>query len=776
MTQDAASLAERARELRERIARYDYQYYVLDDPEVSDAEYDELFRALKALENEHPELQTPDSPTLRVGGRPAEGFSQLAHALPLYSLDNVIRPEQWREFVERIPRTLREEIRDRVLAVVKSAGVAMEEKTREKFAARLREYVERLTEQPADEERLAGFRRNVRQALLGLGLLTPQGLPEAVGAVASELSSVTWRALPACLEEFWIDPKMDGLALEIVYEQGLLARAATRGDGLVGEDVTANVRTVRNVPLRLSDDHGSVPELLEVRGEVVMWKKDFIGLNRRQEAAGMKVFANPRNAAAGSLRQLDPSVTAGRPLRFLAYGVGRVEWGEAAAPAWDTQEKLMQGLKHLGLSIPPETSICRSSEEVVRAFERLQEERESLPFEIDGVVAKLNRRDLQDFLGATARAPRWAMALKFPAQQAQTTLRDVEFQVGRTGVVTPVAKLDPVLVGGVMVSSASLHNEAYVREKDLRIGDEVLIQRAGDVIPEVVRALAEKRTGREKDIPFPTRCPVCNSELVESSDRIKKCMNLACPQVRLGRIIFFVSKAGLDVQGVGKKWIEILVDKGMVKNPADLFELTEADLLPLPRMGEKSAENFIQSLKEAKGSATLARFIAALGVPLVGEETAKLLARRFKSMDGLSRSSLDDLLELPGISHKIAESVREFFSVEENRLLLERFRTLGLWPEAGRDAEPRTFSLAPLAGKKFLFTGTLARYTRPEASKLVEQAGGETAKAVSKHVDYLVAGEAAGSKLDKARKAGVTILNEQQFLELLKKGASQTPE
>jgi DNA ligase (NAD+) len=775
MTQDASSLVERARKLRERIARYDYRYYVLDDPEVTDAEYDDLFRQLKALESEHPELQTPDSPTLRVGGRPAEGFSQLAHALPMYSLDNVMKPEQWREFVQRIPRALREEIRDRVMA---TAGVSMEEKTKEKFAARLREYVQRLTERPAGTDQLEGFRRNVRQALLGLGLPTPRGLPDAVDAVTSLLSSATWSAMPACLEEFWVDPKMDGLALEIIYEQGVLARAATRGDGLVGEDVTNNVRTVRNVPLRLSRDHGPVPELLEVRGEVVMWKKDFLELNRRQEAAGMKIFANPRNAAAGSLRQLDSAVTAGRPLRFLAYGVGRVEWGEAfPPPSWETQQELMESLDALGLNTPPEAWVRGSSEEVIHAFERLQEERESLPFEIDGVVAKLNRRDLQGFLGATARAPRWAMALKFPAQQAQTMLQDVDFQVGRTGVVTPVAKLEPVLVGGVMVSSASLHNEAYVREKDLRLGDSVLIQRAGDVIPEVVRALAEKRTGKEKEIAFPTRCPVCHSELVESSDRIKKCVNLACPQVRLSRIIFFVSKAGLDAQGVGKKWVEILVDRGMVKSPADLFELTEADLLPLPRMGEKSAKNFIQSLKDAKEHATLERLVAALGIPLVGEETAKLLARRFQSMEGLAQSSLEALLELPGISHKIAESVREFFSVEENLQLLERFKAMDLWPAAQRDADPGASpEQALLAGKKFLFTGTLVRYTRPEASKLVEQAGGETAKAVSRQVDYVVAGEAAGSKLDKARKAGVTILNEQEFLELLQKGVSKTPE
>jgi DNA ligase (NAD+) len=363
------------------------------------------------------------------------------------------------------------------------------------------------------------------------------------------------------------------------------------------------------------------------------------------------------------------------------------------------------------------------------------------------------------------------MALKFPARQAETRLKAVELQVGRTGVVTPVAKLDPVTVGGVTVSSASLHNEAYVREKDLRLGDRVLIQRAGDVIPEVVRALPEKRTGEEAPVEFPAYCPVCGSEVVESSDRIRKCVNLACPQVRLGRIIFFVSKAGLDAQGVGKKWVEILVDKGMVQSPADLFELTEADLLPLPRMGEKSAENFIRSLKDAKENATLDRLVAALGVPLVGEETAKLLARRFKSLDALAWASIEDMTALPGISDKIAESVAEFFSVEENRRLLERFREMGLWPTLEEASEAVSEQPAPLAGKKFLFTGSLASMTRSEAARLVEQAGGETAKAVSRSVDYVVAGEAAGSKLDKARALGVSIVDEQEFLNLLEQPA-----
>gem|GEM_PF-3266 len=534
MSRTPSEAAQRAAELREQLEYHNHRYYVLDAPEITDAEYDALFRELQALEAGHPGLDDPNSPTRRVGGAPAEGFATYRHRLPMMSLDNAMTLEEWREFAARAAKAL--------------------------------------------------------------------------------------GAAPA----WWADPKMDGLAVEAVYENGALTVAATRGDGEVGEDVTRNLRTVKNLPLTLNRKAGPVPRLLEVRGEVVMTKAAFEALNERQATAGGKIFANPRNAAAGSVRQLDPKIAAARPLRFLAYGVGLVEW-EAPLFAWTSQAGIMAGLQALGFSVPPEARRCGDAGAVEALFLKLQDERDSLPFEIDGLVAKVDALDLQRELGQTARAPRWALALKFPPQQAATRLVDIKVQVGRTGVLTPVAELTPVRLAGVEVSSATLHNQDQITALRLRPGDRVLIQRAGDVIPQVVRNL-EERDGDVEAWRIPEQCPVCGSRTVRlPGEAAVRCPNLSCPARLTQGLIHFVSKAGLDMQGVGGSWIEKLAQDGHLHSPADIFALHRKVLLGYKGMGPKSADNFLAAVEQAK-AASLHRFLSALGIEQVGEQTARTLA------------------------------------------------------------------------------------------------------------------------------------------------------
>jgi DNA ligase (NAD+) len=751
MEQSQASdeIRNRVERLRSEIAFHNHRYYVLDDPVVSDEEYDRLFRELQALEREHPDLWDPNSPTQRVGAQPSERFEQYRHVLPMYSLDNGMTLEDWREFVARIERHFEESLK---AALSEALGTGSDQRREDELRRSVRAAVRQAV---ADGDGTA-----LRGRLLALA--------ESAGRrVASEeaLSVVdeAWPRLPLALRQFWIDPKLDGLAVELIYERGVLVRAATRGDGEVGEDVTRNMRTVKNLPLVLAPPRLGVPELLEVRGEVVMRTREFLQLNERQAQRGEKVFANPRNAAAGSVRQLDPRVTDQRPLRFFAYGIGRVEL--PAGQSWRTQEEIVHGLGELGFAIPPQATRCDRPEEVESAFLAFLENRAGMPFEIDGLVAKLNRVDLQRFLGFTARAPRWALALKFPAHQAETVLRDIQIQVGRTGVLTPTAVLEPVTVGGVTVTSATLHNESHIREKGLRIGDRVIVQRAGDVIPEIVRPLLERRDGSERDYVFPTQCPVCSTEVVLASEskRIWRCLNISCPAVLRQSIIHFVSKAGLDIEGVGRKWIEILIDRGMVRSPADLFELTKEDLLNLPRMGDRLASNFVDSIANARVGATLPRLLSALGIPHVGEETAKLLSDSFGSLDELAAASRERLEGLPGISSKISEGIREFFDNPSNLELLERFRSLGLWPVA---LHLRESAAGPLSGKKVIFTGRLSM-PRSAAEAMAKSAGAEIASSISRKVDYLVAGEEAGNKLEKARTLGVPVIGEQEFFELI---------
>lgn len=576
------------------------------------------------------------------------------------------------------------------------------------------------------------------------------------------------RALPEASLDFWCDPKLDGLACELIYEDGVLTQALTRGDGETGEVVTGAVRTIRNIPLRLRAE-GSVPSLLEVRGEVVIFRKDFAELNARQDAAGLNPFANPRNAAAGTLRQLDTSVAASRPLRFLGYGVGEVLQG----PAWKNYEELMQSLKDWGFATPPGGRRCMSVKEVEAYVAEVGRQRDTYAMEIDGAVAKQDNLEAQAALGFTARAPRFAVAFKFPAMQARTKLMDIDIQVGRTGAMTPVAVLAPVSVGGVTIERATLHNEDEIAAKDLRIGDTVIVQRAGDVIPEVVGSVLELRPPDAHPFVFPHTCPVCGSPAKrEAGQAAWRCTNPACPAKSMQLIKHFVSKAGLDIQGIGQKWIEQLVAAGRVQTPADLFTLKEEELLTYERMGEVLAKKFVDAFDQARRTATLARLIAALGIRHVGEQTARMLGKHFKDLDALALADEEELITLPDVGPKVAGAIRTYFTDTDHALLLQRFRELGLWPvqNLAEDATPQ----GPLAGKTFLFTGTLSM-PRTQAQELVLNAGGEVLGSVSGKLNYLVAGESPGSKVDKARKLGIPIFDEEAFKRLLRGEGKPAP-
>ncbi len=585
----------------------------------------------------------------------------------------------------------------------------------------------------------------------------------------SQWTSRMHNALPEAsttkLDVFWCDPKLDGLAMELIYEDGVLTSALTRGDGSIGEVVTEQVRTIKNVPLRLKI--ASPPARLEVRGEVVMYKKDFAKLNAAQEEKGGKIFANPRNAAAGSVRQLDTRITAQRPLRFFAYGVGLVEFG--AVPPWQSHSELMHALQQWGFSTPPEGKVCHNSQEVLAMTESIREHRATYAMDIDGAVVKVNKLEAQEALGFTARAPRFAVAFKFPAEKVQTLLRSIEIQVGRTGVLTPVAVLEPASVGGVMVSRATLHNEDEIAAKDVRVGDTVIIQRAGDVIPEVLAPVLDLRPKDAAPYAFPHVCPMCAQEAVrEEGQAAWRCLNASCPAVLLQSIKHFVSKGGLDVQGIGQKWIEQLVQKGLVKNPADLFTLQEDILLKFDRMGEVLAEKFVAAFAEAKEKATLAKFINALGIRHIGAQTAKLLAKHYANMDALAKASAEELVQLPDVGPEMAASLVQYFENTSNQEVLSKLKALGLDPQRVQNKVTSISTDAtlppPLHGKKILFTGTLSM-ARHEAADKAEAAGADVVGSISKKLDFLVAGENAGSKLEKAQKLGITILSEEEFLE-----------
>ncbi|MBE3587662.1 MAG: NAD-dependent DNA ligase LigA [Thermoanaerobacteraceae bacterium] len=666
MTQDRERARRRVIELRREIEHHNYRYYVLDDPEISDARYDALMRELLQLEKEYPELVTPDSPTRRVGGQPREGFVTVRHRVPMLSLANAF-----------------------------------------------------------DEGELRDFDRRVRAALPG----------ETV--------------------EYVVELKIDGLAVSLRYENGLFVTGATRGDGETGEDITANLITVRAVPLRLQRE---VP-VLEVRGEAYMSKEAFLRLNEAREEAGEPLFANPRNAAAGSLRQLDPSVTASRQLSIFLYGTGETE-----GISFQTHFQTLSVLRELGFPVNRHHRLLANIDDVVEYCRRWQQERFDLPYAIDGLVIKVNSLEQQARLGATMKSPRWAIAYKFPAEQARTRVVDIILRVGRTGVLTPTAILEPVRLAGTTVSRATLHNEDIIRERDIRVGDRVLVQKAGDIIPEVVASLPEERTGEEKPFVMPARCPECGAAVVRPpGEAAARCTNMACPARLREGLIHFASRNAMDITGLGPAVIGQLLRAGLVSDPADLYTLRHDDLARLERLGDKSARNLLEALEKSKAN-PLHRLIFALGIRHVGERAARLLAEHFGTMDGLSRATYDELVTIPEIGPRIAESVVTFFAQDENRRVLEKLAAAGV--NMGRE-ETAPEGEKPLAGKVFVLTGTLEHYTRQQAQEIIQRLGGRVSSSVSKKTDYVVVGEDPGSKYDKALALGVPILREEDFRRLV---------
>ncbi|MCF8056298.1 MAG: NAD-dependent DNA ligase LigA [Desulfocapsa sp.] len=653
--------------LRLLLAQHSHYYYDLDDPQISDGEYDRLFQELLQIEGAHPDWITPDSPSQRVGGAPLDKFNQVEHRLPMLSLENAFDEKDLYAFEERLLRFL---LQDTTLS-------------------------------------------------------------------------------------YMTEPKLDGLAVELVYEQGLLVQGSTRGDGKLGEDITAQLRTVSSIPLRLRKN---APTRLEVRGEVFMDRSGLDELNRQRAESGEALFANPRNAAAGSLRQLDPRVTAQRPLRFFVYGVS-----EPSGTGCHQQQTLLQFLADLGLPVNSLIAFCPDMASVVRRFSELSALRHDLAYEIDGMVVKVNDFSLQTRLGEKARAPRWAIACKFPAIQATTRILAVDFQVGRTGAVTPVAILEPVDVGGVMVSRATLHNGDEIRRKDLRIDDTVLIQRAGDVIPEIVKAVVEKRKGSEEAIVIPVHCPVCSHPLVKpEGEAVTRCVNPHCSAQRLRSLVHFCSKAGLDIDGLGKKSVEQLFGLHLIQDLPDIFQLQKDDLIHLEGWGEKSAEKVLLGINGAK-TPPLSRFLAALGIRYIGEVTAGLLEETFHSLQNLLMATEEELLEVEGLGEQAAKSIVDYFSDSDVRKMFVKFQEAGVMPEAAKQREEKLL----LSGEVLLFTGSLKKLSRTEAKKLVKDNGGQIASGVTKKLTCLVVGDKPGSKVKKAREKGKKILTEDQFLQLL---------
>ena len=660
-------------QLRQAIRRYDYAYYVLDDPDVPDAEYDRAFRELQALEAEHPELVAPDSPTQRVGITPQTHFEEVQHHTPMLSLDNAF-----------------------------------------------------------SESELTDFDRRIRDRL------------EKAGVQTEELAYVA-------------EPKLDGAAVSLVYEHGVLVRGATRGDGRVGEDITHNIRTIPAVPLRLP---GKLkPSRLEVRGEVFMPKARFAAYNQAASERGDKLFVNPRNAAAGSLRQLDAKETADRPLDLFFYGLGDSEGIELPA----SQAQALELLQELGFKTSPEWELVAGILGCLAYYENIKAKRDELPYEIDGVVYKVNDAALQQILGFVSRAPRWAIAHKFPAQEELTVVRDIEFQVGRTGALTPVARLDPVFVGGVTVSNATLHNMDEIKRKGVRIGDTVIVRRAGDVIPEVVRVLRERRPPRTKGVRLPRRCPVCKSDVVRAeSEAVARCVGgLYCPAQRKQALRHFASRTAMDIEGLGSKLVDQLVDEGLVENPADLYKLSEQQFEALDRMGAKSAANVVAALEKSKET-TLARFLYALGIREVGEATALSLAQHFASLDELMIAEQEALIDVPDVGPIVAAHVRAFFQEDHNRQVIQELRDHGVrW----LSPEPRaTVEDSVVSGKTVVLTGTLESMTRDEAKARLTALGAKVTGSVSKSTDLVIAGSSAGSKLRKAEEYGVEIWSEDELM------------
>ena len=663
-------IKQRLNSLREEINAHNYSYYVLDDPEVTDSEYDRLLRELGNIEEQHPELITPDSPTQRVGATPLDSFSEVNHEVPMLSLGNAFSDQDMSDFDKRI-----------------------------------REGVEK--------------------------------------------NSIEYAA----------EPKLDGLAISLLYKNGLLERAATRGDGRTGEDVTLNIRTIDAIPLKLRGKN--FPPLIEIRGEVVMPKSGFEKLNRQQVQKGEKPFVNPRNAAAGSLRQLDPKITATRPLSFYCYGVGLIEGMSLPSKHSDMMEKL----KSWGLRINPESKVVKGVKGCIDYYESLSKKRNDLPDEIDGIVYKVDDIQFQDVMGFVSRAPRWAIARKFPAQEEMTTLLDIDIQVGRTGALTPVARLSPVFVGGVTVSNATLHNQDEIDRLDVRKGDTVIVRRAGDVIPQIVSVVKSRRQGKPRRFHLPEKCPVCNSETARFDDEaVTYCTGgLFCEAQRKEAIKHFASRRAMNIDGLGDKLVEQLVDEGLINTIADLYHLEVEKLCELDRMAEKSAKNLVGSLIKSK-STTLSRFLFSLGIHSIGETTAQTLASHFATLENIMNATEEGLLEVPDVGPIVAENLLTFFKQEHNLEVVKQLLDVGInWPEIKK----KSMDEQPLSGKTFVVTGTLETMGRNDAKAALHELGAKVSGSVSKKTDYVVVGENAGSKATKASDLGIKILNENELIKLL---------
>ena len=671
MSHTEKNLQQEIVDLRERIRHHEHRYFVLDSPEISDAEFDSLMQRLRDLEELNPSLITPQSPTQRVGGKPREGVTRVSHSAPLLSLDNAYTDGELREFDRRVRE---------------SSG---------------RETVDYVAEM-----------------------------------------------------------KLDGMSMSVIYQNGKLLRAVTRGDGTVGEDVTENARTIRSLLLSIASsarEAAKLPDRFEVRGEVILEKKGFEHLNREREQQGLSQFANPRNAAAGSIRMLEPSIVAGRRLDYYAYALlanGRVPLAE--------HRQVLEMLADLGFKVNRNWRHCRDIEEAIAFCHEWESKRETLPHEIDGVVLKVNPVALQEELGATAKAPRWAVAYKFAARQAATTVRDIQVHVGRTGALTPVAILEPVPLGGVTVSRATLHNEDEIRRLGIRVGDRVLVERGGDVIPKVVRVLHDQEPESTREFVMPLQCPVCDGIVVrEEGEAASRCVNVNCPAQLKESLLHFAARKAMDIDGLGEVLVEQLVDKGLLRSVADIYKLSKPTLVELERMGEKSAQNLLQEIAASK-SRSLERLIFALGIRFVGERTATILADHFGSLDELAKAPAEDLETIFEVGPKVAASIYHYFREPRNMELMERLRKEGL-----RFTQERKARSASLAGKTFVLTGTLERWSREEAKKRIEQAGGRVTASVSKKTHYVVAGADPGSKIDKAKSLGVPVISEQKLEALL---------
>ncbi|MBI3954044.1 MAG: NAD-dependent DNA ligase LigA [Chloroflexi bacterium] len=664
---------QRAAALREQINYHNHRYYVLDSPEISDAEYDALLQELRALEARFPDLLTPDSPTQRVGAPPAEAFGTVEHRLPMLSLSNVF-----------------------------------------------------------DNQELAAWHKRVG------GLL--EGAPF----------------------DLVCEHKFDGLAVSLVYQDGVFSVGATRGDGYRGEDVTANLRTVRTIPLQVKGG----PRRFEVRGEVILSKAQFERINQERARQGMPLYANPRNSAAGSLRQLDSRITAQRGLEVYIYALGWVEGGDAPAPA--THWESLQLLKSLGFRVNPHLALATTLDEVEAYYQEWLSRRVALPYQADGIVVKVNSRAQQERLGVVGREPRWATAYKFPSDQATTRLLEIGINVGRTGTLNPYAILEPVRVGGVTVSQATLHNEDYIVERDIRIGDWVIVQRAGEVIPQIIGPVLGRRTGGERRFQMPAACPSCgHPALRPPGEAAWSCLNSACPAQQFRKLEHFASKGAMDIKGVGGATLEAMVRAGLVKDPADVYFVTREQLLALERLADKSAQNVLDAIARSK-ERPLANVIAALGILNVGEETARDLAERFRSLDALSAAGEEELQTVPNIGPKVAASIAAFFRDEGNRAVLEKLRQAGVRLAAEPAAAPATGPFQPWKGYQFVLTGTLASMARGEAEQRIRRLGGAVGSSVTRKTTHLVAGAAPGSKLERARELGATVWDEAAFLAALR--------